>query len=97
MSEDNKEIIKLLREQNKNIEMLCKITALSLKKETPLEEKKKETKQDQIQVLDELNLPDSIIALIIGSTPGSVQNARSLMKAKKTPKPPQTNTEENKG
>ena len=82
MSDQNKETTRLLNDINSNIKMLCKITALSLKKDTSLQEKKKETKQDQIKVLDELNLPDSIIALIIGSTPGSVQNARSLIKAK---------------
>ncbi len=80
MSEEYKELIKLLKDLNENIEILIKITALTLRKDSIF--KDKATKQDQIEALDDLNLSDKLIALVIGSTPGSVQNARSLRKAK---------------
>ncbi len=63
--DDNKEIIRLLNELNLNVKMLCRITAYSMKKESPVQGKK-ESLQDQVSLLDEFNLPDSIIALIVG-------------------------------
>jgi hypothetical protein len=80
MGETDKDILKLLKELNSNVEILIKVTAISLRKESIF--KDKITKQEQIEALDDLNLPDKLIALVIGSTPGSVQNARSLRKAK---------------
>lgn len=73
-------LTKLLETLNTNIETLSKITALTFRKETLFEGKK--TKQEQIEVLDEMKLPDDVIALIIGSTAGSVQVQRSQRKAK---------------
>lgn len=83
--DDNKEIIRLLNELNSNIKMLSRITAYSMKKENPNQGKKRERLQEQVAILDGLDLPDDIIALILGSTPGSVRNAR--LKSKKAPKP----------
>ena len=42
----------------------------------------KETKPEQIEVLEQMKLPDYIIALIIGSTADSVKTQRSQRKAK---------------
>ena len=80
VSEEQKEIIKLLKEMNENIETLTKVTALSLRKDSVF--KDKVTKQEQIEALDDLELSDKLIALAIGSTPGSVKAARSSRKAK---------------
>ena len=73
-------IIELLEELNANIEVLSKITALTLRKDTLF--KDKDTKQGQIEVLEALKLPDNVIALVIGSTVDSIQSSRSQKKAK---------------
>ena len=80
MSETNAKLEKLLEELNTNIEILTKVTALSFRKDTIF--KGKETKQEQIEALEELKLPDRVIALIIGSTAESIQTLRSLKKSK---------------
>jgi hypothetical protein len=80
LSQDNGKLEKLLKDLNTNIELLSKITALTFRKDSIF--KGKETKQEQIEVLEDLKLPDNIIALIIGSTVESVQALRSMKKAK---------------
>ena len=80
MSIDSKKFEKLITDLNTNIEILTKVTALSFGKEALLEEKA--TKQEQVEVLEDLTIPDNIIALIIGSTIESVQALRSQRKAK---------------
>jgi hypothetical protein len=80
VSEESKELVKLLKDLNENVEILIKVTALTLRKDSIF--KDKATKQEQIEALDDIHLSDKLIALVIGSTPGSVQNARSLRKAK---------------
>ena len=87
LSESNKKLEKLLEDLNTNIEILSKVTALTFRKDSIF--KGKETKQEQIEVLEDLKLPDNVIALIIGSTTESVQASRSQRKAK-TKKEPQT-------
>lgn len=79
MSEGNK-LAKLLEELNANIQVLSKLTALSFRKDSIF--KGKETKPEQIEVLEDMKLPDDIIALIIGSTTDSVRAQRSQRKAK---------------
>lgn len=80
MSEDDKKLQKLLGDLNTNIEILSKVTALTFRKDSIF--KGKETKQGQIEVLEELKLPDDVIALIVGSTTESVRALRSMRKAK---------------
>lgn len=77
---DDKKLAKLLEDLNSNIQILSKVTALSFRKDSLL--KGKETKQEQIEVLEAMKLPDDVIALIVGSTPESVQALRSQRKAK---------------
>lgn len=79
MSEEKK-LAKLLENLNSNIETLSKVTALTFRKDTLF--KGKETKPEQIEVLEQMKLPDDIIALIIGSTADSVKTQRSQRKAK---------------
>jgi hypothetical protein len=78
--EEEKKLAKLLEELNANIEVLSKVTALTFRRDSIFKGKK--TKQEQIEVLEEMKLPDDIIALIIGSTTDSVQAQRSQRKAK---------------
>lgn len=80
MSKDNKDLTKQLKSLNKNVEVLIKLTAMSLGKDDLF--KGKEEIGDKIEVFEGLDLPDKIIALIIGSTPESVQSLRSQKKAK---------------
>jgi hypothetical protein len=77
---EDKKLTKLLEDLNNNIQVLSKVTALSFRKDSIF--KGKETKQEQIEVLEDLKLPDEVIALIIGSTPESVKAQRSQRKAK---------------
>lgn len=78
LSEEN--LAKLLAKLNANIETLTIVTALTFGKDSLF--KGKETKPEQIQVLEDMKLPDHIIALIIGSTLDSVRAQRSQRKAK---------------
>jgi hypothetical protein len=77
---------------NSNIEILTKVTALSFRKESIF--KGKETKQEQIEALEDLKLPDSVIALAIGSTIESIQSSRSQRKSKEKKAPKTMKTEE---
>lgn len=86
MSTDSKKLEKLLEDLNTNIKILSKVTALTFRKDSIFQGK--ETKREQIEVLEDLKLPDNVIALIVGSTIDSVQASRSQRKteAKKVPK-----------
>jgi len=88
MSEENKELIKQLKVLNENIDPLTKVTAISVGKETIF--KGKERKEERLEVLDDLKLPDEITALLIGSTPESVRTLRSQQKKKAKSKPIET-------
>ena len=78
--DEEKKLEKLLEDLNSNIEILSKVTALTFRKDSIF--KGKETKQEQIEALEELKLPDDIIALVVGSTTESVRALRSMRKAK---------------
>lgn len=80
MSEEFKRLAELIKNLNSNIEILSKVTALSFRKDSLF--KGSETTPEKIKILEELKLPDDIIALIIGSTVGSVQAQRSQGKSK---------------
>lgn len=85
MSEESKELSKQLKALNDSIDLLTKVTAISVGKETIF--KGKERKEQKLEVLDDLKLPDEIIALLIGSTPESVRTLRSKQKKKAKTKP----------
>jgi CRISPR/Cas system CMR subunit Cmr4 (Cas7 group RAMP superfamily) len=80
LNEESKKLEKLLKDLNTNIEILSKVTALTFRKDSIF--KGKETKQEQIEALEDLKLPDDVIALVVGSTTESVQALRSQRKAK---------------
>jgi hypothetical protein len=88
-----KELVKLLGDLNANIQILTKMTALTLGKESLF--KGAETAGEQMEILEKMKLPDEIIALATGSTVNAVQIQRSRRKAKekKTPEPKATPTE----
>jgi hypothetical protein len=90
LSQDNRELVKVLQSLNSNIEILTKVVALSIRKDSLFDGK--ETKQEQVEKLEPLQLPDRIVALVIGSTPDSVKSLRSQRKAK-LKKPPQSELE----
>jgi hypothetical protein len=82
LATNNKELINTLEKLNTSIDFLITVTALNLGKNNLFTGK--ETKQQQIEALEIYNLPDKIIALIIGSTPDSVKSLRSSYKKKTT-------------
>ncbi len=96
MSEPNKELLRTLKELNENMDFLTKVVALSVRKDSLFSGK--ETKQQQIEKLEPLDLPDRIVAVIIGSTADSVKALRSLSKkkGKKTEQTSQNNKEPEK-
>ena len=80
MSKQNRDLINQLKTLNENMDLLTKVTAISVGKETIFKDKKE--LGDKIEALDGLDLPDKIIALLVGSTPDSVKSLRSKKKAK---------------
>jgi PDZ domain-containing secreted protein len=80
LDEENKELLKQLKALNESIDSLTKVTAISVGKEA-IFKGKKET-GDKVDALDEFDLPDRIIAMLVGSTEGSVASLRSQKKAK---------------
>jgi hypothetical protein len=93
LTQDNKELIKAIDKLNENIDFLTKVTALSLRKESLFS--KADTKQQQVEALEPLDLPDRIIAVIVGSTTDSVKSLRSQLKGKaKKPAKDEPNHEE---
>ena len=80
LSRENKDLINRLKTLNENIDLLTKVIAISVGKEAIFKSKK--DAGDKIDALDEYGLPDKIIAMLIGSTEGSVSSTRSQKKAK---------------
>jgi hypothetical protein len=78
VSADTKKLISQLKELNENIDILTKVTAISIAKEEIFNGKTE--KIDKIKALEGYDLPDRIIALVIGSTPDSVKTLRSKKK-----------------
>jgi hypothetical protein len=75
---DTKNLVTQLKNLNENIEILTKVTAISLAKDELFRGKKENS--EKIEALEIYDLPDKIIALVIGSTPGSVKSLRSKRK-----------------
>jgi len=80
LSKENKDLINQLRNLNANIDLLTKVTAISVGKEAIFKSNKEAG--DKIDALDVYDLPDKIIAMLIGSTEGSVSSTRSQKKGK---------------
>ena len=78
MSKETKDLTNQLKASNKNVDLLMKVTAVSVGKETIFEGMKE--LGDKVHALDVYDLPDKIIAMLVGSTPDSVNTARSQMK-----------------
>ena len=79
MSGDSKELLKKLDTLAKKIDILTKVTAISVQREKLLEKKQKE----QIKMLNKLGFSPSLIALVIGTTPNTVRVALSQMRKKR--------------
>ena len=80
LSKENRDLINQLKALNENIDLLTKVTAISVGKEAIF--KNKSEVSDKIDALDEYGLPDKITAMLIGSTEGSVRSTRSFKKSK---------------
>lgn len=87
MSKETKDLTSQLKALNENIDLLMRVTAISVGKEAIF--KGMEELGDKVHALDVYDLPDKIIAMLVGSTLNSVQNARSLRKKKAKTKPAQ--------
>ncbi|MGA2767931.1 MAG: hypothetical protein ABSF24_06405 [Candidatus Bathyarchaeia archaeon] len=85
MSKDQKDLLKRLDVLNNNIELLGKIIAVNVGKETFFKENKQ--KEQQIAFLAELGLPRNIIASMVVTTPLTVSVTKSQKKPKKKPLP----------
>ncbi len=81
MNEDEfrKQMIKKLEELGTKIDALIQVVAITSREETVLKGK---TKTDKIRRLSDLGLSRNLIALIVGTTPGSVSAGLSQLKAK---------------
>lgn len=80
MTKEYRELIKSLKTLNEKIDFLTVVTAINVGKESLFRGKegiKEMDNKDKVAVLDGLGIkPDKIIALIIGSTEGSVTSFR---------------------
>jgi len=75
----------------KKIDILTKVTAISVQREKFLEGKKQ---KEQIKMLKKMGFSSSLIALILGTTPLTVSVTLSKMKKKKKAKPTESKQEE---
>lgn len=88
LNKESKDLINQLKALNENIDLLTKVTAISVGKETLFKGKKE--MGDKVDALDGFDLPERIIAMLVGSTPDSVKSLRSRKKARmKKPEPKQ--------
>jgi hypothetical protein len=78
---DLRELARKLNSINSSIDLLTKLIALDIAKDVFF--KNKERKDEKIEALSELDIPDKIIAVIIDSSVESVQTLRSKMKQKR--------------
>lgn len=81
---DLKELGKKLDSIKESVDLLTKLTALNIAKDAYFENR--ERKDEKIEALSALEIPDKIIAVLIDSSVESVQALRSKMKQKKTMK-----------
>lgn len=77
--EFEKQLLKKLDELTARVEALIQVVAITSREDTALKGK---TKTDQMRRLSDLGLSRNLIALIVGSTPGSVSASLSQLRAK---------------
>jgi hypothetical protein len=82
LDKESKDLINQLKALNENIDLLTKVTAISVGKETIFKGMKE--LGDKVDSLDVFDLPDKTIAMLIGSTPDSVKTSRSRMRKAQT-------------
>jgi tRNA uridine 5-carbamoylmethylation protein Kti12 len=75
---DNKALTAQIKNLAENIEILTKVTAIGIAKDELF--KGKQENAEKVKALEIYDLPDKIIALIIGSTPNSVKSMRYQVK-----------------
>jgi hypothetical protein len=75
---DTKALTAQIKNLAQNIEILTKVTAISIAKDELF--KGKQENSEKVKVLEIYDLPDKIIALIIGSTTNSVKSMRYQVK-----------------
>jgi hypothetical protein len=71
---ETKALTEEIKNLAENIEILTKVTAISIAKDELF--KGMQENAEKVKALEIYNLPDKIIALIIGSTPNSVKSMR---------------------
>jgi CRP-like cAMP-binding protein len=81
-SRGNRDLSNQLKTLNESIDLLTKVTAISVGKDTIF--KSARELSDKIEYLDMFDLPDKTIAMLVGSTPDSVKTLRSKMKKTQT-------------
>lgn len=80
MSGNSKKLLKKLDTLAEKIDILTKVTAISVQKEKLLGKKKQ---KEQIAMLDNLGFSPSLIALVLGTTTNTVNVALSRLRKKK--------------
>jgi hypothetical protein len=75
---DTKALAAQIKNLAENIEILTKVTAINIAKDDLF--KGKQENAEKVKALEIYDLPDKIVALIIGSTPNSVKSMRYQVK-----------------
>ena len=86
MNQENKELIKQLKDLNQNIDTLIKITAIDIGKESIF--KGKDTIEEKVDILGKMGLSNELIAMITGS-----KSAHSVSQIKSRKNPPRPKKE----
>jgi len=76
----SKDTLKKLDVLAEKIDVLTKLTAIGMQRETIFKGKKQ---KEQIKILAKMRIPRNLIALMVGTTPQTVSVTLSRMKSKK--------------
>lgn len=93
-TKEKQEVSKQLKELNENLNVLNKLISINISKDNILKEKDKDKNLvdknvvDKIKALDSYDLPDYLVAILVGSTTASVQQQRYAAKKSEKVKPP---------
>jgi len=83
LSRETKDLTKQIKVLNENINVLTKVTAISIGKEFIF--KGKDTIDEKVEILDKMGLSNELIAIITGSKSA---HSISQLKSKRKPKKP---------